>query len=198
MSQATETDVNELVDNGDSSSAQAEDNEGQRDESSGRIDDLPPWAVEMIRELREESKARRIALRQREDQDREAEQRRLAETGQWQTLAEERLTEIESLARYRERAEMLEARIRESNEQRVARIPEQWRSVVPTDYTPEALASWLDLNLTRLTRPVAPSLDGGASAGTSQVTLTDEEKQIARKAGMTLDDYASAKARMRG
>lgn len=166
---------------------------------SNSIDDLPSWAQDMIRGLRDEAASRRVALKQHEEQARQREQQRLAEQGQWKELAESRAAELNELQPYRERAEALESMLRDSNKSRIDTIPEDMRALVPTDYAPEKLASWLDANMMRLTKPIAPKLDGGAAGGSaSTVTLTDEEKQVARATGMSLEDYAKYKQRIFG
>ena len=168
-------------------------------ESNNSIDALPSWAQDMIRGLRDEAAARRVALKKHEEESRQREQQRLAEQGQWRELAESRAKELNDLQPYRERAESLESMLRDSNKRRIEQIPEDMRALVPTEYTPEKLASWLDANISRLTKPIAPRLDGGATGGSGNtVTLTDEEKQVARATGMSLEDYAKYKERIFG
>ncbi len=180
-------------------------NDGQHDaapepvETNNSVDDLPSWAQDMIRGLRDEAASRRVALKKHEEEARQREQQRLAEQGQWKELAESRAKELSDLQPYRDRAEALETMLRDSNKHRIEQIPEDMRALVPTDYAPEKLASWLDANISRLTKPIAPRLDGGASGGSgSTVTLTDEEKQVARATGMSLEDYAKYKERIFG
>ena len=105
---------------------------------------------------------------------------------------------MNDLAPYRERADALESMIRDSNKSRIESIPEDMQPLVPTDYAPEKLASWLDANLSRLTKPIAPKLDGGASGSGSAISLTDEEKQVARDTGVSFEDYAKYKQRIFG
>jgi hypothetical protein len=180
-------------------------NDGQHEaapepvETNNSVDDLPSWAQDMIRGLRDEAASRRVALKKHEEEARQREQQRLAEQGQWKELAESRAKELSDLQPYRDRAEALETMLRDSNKHRIEQIPEDMRALVPTDYAPEKLASWLDANISRLTKPIAPRLDGGASGGSgSTVTLTDEEKQVARATGMSLEDYAKYKERIFG
>ena len=168
-------------------------------ETNNSVDDLPSWAQDMIRGLRDEAASRRVALKKHEEEARQREQQRLAEQGQWKELAESRAKELSDLQPYRDRAEALETMLRDSNKHRIEQIPEDMRALVPTDYAPEKLASWLDANISRLTKPIAPRLDGGATGGSGNtVTLTDEEKQVARATGMSLEDYAKYKQRIFG
>ena len=162
------------------------------------VDELPSWAQDMIRSLRSEAAERRVALKKYEEDSRKREQERLAEQGKWRELAESRASELSDLQPYKDRADTLETMIRESNKSRIETIPEDMRALVPTDYAPEKLAGWLDANMSRLTKPIAPKLDGGASGSGSTISLTDEEKQVARASGMSLEDYAKYKARIFG
>jgi len=167
-------------------------------EQRGSIDTLPTWAQEMIRELRDEAAQRRLALKSQEEESRKRDQARLAEEGKWKELAETRFSELSKLQPYQERAETLEGIIRKSNETRIARIREELRGLVPTEYAPEKLSSWLDTNWERLTTKPAPDLDAGAggSGGTTPVRLTEEERQMAARFGMTPEQYAITKARL--
>jgi hypothetical protein len=162
------------------------------------VDELPSWARDMIKSLRSEAAERRVALKQYEEETRKRDQERLAEQGKWKELAESRASELNDLAPYRERADALESMIRDSNKSRIESIPEDMQPLVPTDYAPEKLASWLDANLSRLTKPIAPKLDGGASGSGSAISLTDEEKQVARDTGVSFEDYAKYKQRIFG
>lgn len=172
-----------------------------------RIEDLPESWQREIRDLREESKNRRLQLREMEQRLQEvsqADQARLAEQGQWKTLAEQRQQELTALKPYRERAEALEAMIRKSNEARIARVREDMRPLIPADYPPERLSEWLDANLERLTTRPAPDLDagagGGGGKGGSSVQVTDEDRraaELAQAQGFTnVTPEAVAKRRM--
>ncbi len=163
------------------------------------VDDLPSWAQDMIRSLRDEAASRRVALKQHEAESRKREQQRLAEEGKWRELAESRADELSNLAPYRERAEKLESMLMDSNTQRIEQIPESMRTLIPSDYAPEQLARWLDANLSHLTRPTAPKLDGGtAGGGGNAITLTEDEKQVARATGISFEEYAKQKQRILG
>lgn len=158
-----------------------------------RIDDLPPGAQQYIRELRSEAAERRKALEKQQTEAAEREQKRLAEQGQFKELADQRARMVDELKPYQTRAESLEARIRKGNETRIAQIREDMRALVPTNYSPEDLADWLDANMTRLAPRPAPSLDAGAGATSSVETLTDAERQAAAKMNMTPEQFVAAK-----
>lgn len=165
----------------------------------GRIEDLPSWAQDEIKKLRNESAQRRVKLNELEEQERSfarREQARLAEEGKFKELAESRAAELAKLQPYQQRAEALETMIRESNTRRIEQVREDMRTLIPTDYPPEKLSGWLDANWTRLMPRQAPETDagaGGAGGSGKSVTLTAEEKAMAAKTGMTEEQYIKAK-----
>lgn len=129
-----------------------------------------------------------------------AEQERLRQQGQYQTLAEQEKKRADELAPKAARAEALEKMITDSNTARINQVPEAKRSMIPVKYPPELLSSWLDENWSLLTVTPAPELDNGAGGGSGgnggTVTLTADEKEIARKTGMTDAQYLAAKAKL--
>lgn len=160
-----------------------------------RIEDLPQWAQELIRETRDEAAQRRIALKNEQEAARKREQARLAEDGKWKDLAEAREQELAGVKPYQERAEALEKIIRKSNEARIALVPEDMRGLIPTDYlAPEQLAEWLTANEDRLRKSPAPNIDAGAGGGSGQaVRLTADEQAMAKAWGMTPEQFAQKK-----
>jgi hypothetical protein len=159
---------------------------------------LPEATQRYIAALRHEAAERRVALKKLEEEMAKREQARLAEEGRWKELAEKREVELQKLMPYQQRAEALEATLRESNTQRMKRLPEDMQAIVPVDYAPEKLAAWLDANLEKLLKPVAPNLDGGAGAGgSSRTTLTDEQRTMARRMNMTDEQFAQQLAKLR-
>lgn len=163
-------------------------------QQTGKLDDLPGWAQTMIRELRDEAAARRVAL----NEAKAAQQQRLAEEGKWKELAEARAAELAGLTPFKERADTLEQMIRASNSARINTVREDMRALIPVDYPPEKLATWLDANIARLTTPPAPNIDAGAGAsggGSRLPTLTPEQVEMAKIARMTPAQYAEMLAK---
>lgn len=131
-----------------------------------------------------------------------ASRKKLEEQGNFSELKTQLQAEIEALKPTAERAAALEKILRESNEARIKNVPEQIRSMIPMDYPPERLQKWLADNEALLSKPPAPNFDAGAGAGAGQgiVTpkLTDEQKQLAKKVGMTDEQYAAAMHKAQG
>lgn len=150
------------------------------------IANLPPWAQEMIRGLRTESAGRRKLLEEKS----KAEEDRLKKMGEWQTLAQQKEQENEELRAQAARAELLTKSLKESNDKRVATIPERFRGLVPSDYEPLTLSKWLDANIAVLSTPAAPNLNPGGGNGERNVkALTPEQAETARKLGVSEADY---------
>lgn len=165
------------------------------DQQQGRIEDLPTWAQSLVKELRDEAASRRLALKKQEEESAKATQARLAEEGKWKELAEARAAEAAKLQPYQERAATLEKMISDSNARRIAQIPEALRSLVP-DGSAEQVAAYLDKNWTLLQRKPAPDLNAGeGSGGSGQQPLTEEEKQMAARFGLTPEKFAAQKAK---
>lgn len=145
-------------------------------------------SIETLRKRAETAEGRITAIET-------ANQDRLAKQGNFEELAQTRLTEVESLRPVAARAAALEKIIREGNEERIKAIPEQMRTLIPTDYEPEKLQAWLNANAARLVKDPAPSFDAGAGGSgggnpAATVKLTQEQKEMARAAGMTEKEYA--------
>jgi len=156
---------------------------------------LPEWAQKRLKAVNDESAARRVKLKEQEERIKALEQDR-----QQRLTVEEKLREAEAnavgLMQYKDRAAALEAMIQAQNNAAIANIPEDMRGLIPTDYTPERLASWLTANAGKLSRPKAPSLDGGAGVGDrgqDEAVLTDDERAMARRFGLTEKQVLAAK-----
>jgi hypothetical protein len=170
------------------------------------VSGLPEWAQKRFADLEarlsdvnKESASRRHRLNELETTLKglsESQQKRLAEQGNYEELARQRAAEVETLKPYEERAKSLEGIIRASNEARVGQVREDLRALVPGDYAPEKLATWLDANWQRLTAKIAPDLDAGAGAASRKAAnLSEDERATARRFGMTDEQYISAKAK---
>lgn len=136
-----------------------------------------------------------------------ANKKRLEEEGNWSEIAKQREAELAALSPYKERATALEQVIRESNEERIKRVPEDARPLIPLDYAPEKLQAWLNANEARLTKKPAPNYDAGAGgsggnggSGTG-AKVTDADRRAAELAsmqGFTIkpEDIAKRRAEM--
>lgn len=176
---------------GDESQADGKYNPTTLDDAQKIIEALVKRVAERDAK-RTEAQARATDLEARLKALEDAQRQALEETGNHAELAKRYQTELEALKPRATRAEALEAVIRDSNEARLATIPEDVRGLVPTDYPPEKLQAWLNANASILTKPLAPRLDGGAGgsreASGEVVRLTDEQRRIARSMGISDDE----------
>lgn len=161
----------------------------QQQQTPLRIEDLPEPVQKMIKDLRQEAAGYRVELKKFN----EMQQQRLAEQGNFKELAEQRAADIAALTPYKEQAEMYEKTIRESNSSRIATLREDMRALIPAELSPLALSKWLDTALPKLTMPTPPNLDAGAgSGGGATPRLTEEQKQMAARFGMSEAQYIEA------
>lgn len=128
-----------------------------------------------------------------------AQRKQLEEDGKFRTIAEQQAIDLARLKPIEERAQALEKIIRESNEARVKNVPDAMKALIPTDYPPEKLQSWLNANEALLVKPPAPDYDAGkgsgGSGGNPLPKLTDDERTLLKAAGggMTEKEYAEMK-----
>lgn len=167
-------------------------------QSQGKIEDLPTWAQTLVKELRSEAADRRIALQKQQQESAAAEQKRLADLGQWELLAKKREEELNAAKPYQERAATLEKIIDDNNSQMIAQIPEDMRDIVPP-LAADALNAWLVKNMPRLARKQAPNINAGeGSGGGGAKPLTDQDRANARRAGISDEDWAKQLAKLNG
>ncbi len=136
---------------------------------------------------------------------RKQQEKQLREQGDYKTLSEQLATENAELPALRDEAQRYRESVEASNEQRVERLPEHMRGVVPSEYSPDQLSRWLDSNLAKLTAPPIPNLDagaGGVSGGRRKTTkVTDLDRQqaeFAKDAGFPVDPEKLAARRKSG
>jgi len=178
------------------------DGEGQDDNANGNDDLQQTFPRSYVEQLRKESEKYRnrakdaeSAIKDYEKQIKERDDKQLEEQQKWRELAESRQQELEELSGYKGRYEDMLDNIKTSNERRIESIPQDMRTLVP-DLEPISLAQWLDANTALLKRPGAPDLN--ASAGNNdrpggQEPLTQEELEIARKLGVSEEEYIKRK-----
>ncbi len=129
---------------------------------AAEVSALPNGAEDLLRSLRTEAGDHRLKAKQAADAKAAAEAAALAEQGKYKELYEKTKGELDALKTVQDRATALETKIQATNENRVKRIPEAMRSVIPADYTPDKLSEWLDANEHLLTKVPAPNGNGGA------------------------------------
>lgn len=177
-----------------------EEQDKQQDQNkTGRfasLDDAVKYAESLEKRLQEKDSTI-YSLDERIKAIETSQKQKLADDGNWKALAEQRAAEAEALKPIAERAKLLEANIRATNEASIARIPEAKRKYIPTKYSAEDLQAWLTENAAGLVREAAPDFnagEGGESNPQKMVQLSDDEKRVAASAGISEKDYAFYKS----
>jgi hypothetical protein len=178
---------------------------GQGANGKTPIESLPPDVQDYIKELRGEAKAareERASIKQQLDSLNAGRQTELQKQGQWETIAKEKEAEAARLKAFEERATNLEKMFRASNEERIKTIPDNKKNLVlplVDVMPPEKLQEYLNANPDLFVKQPAPDYDAGAGAGGSggghAVKLTPEELAMAKRIGVTPEEFMKAKAR---
>ncbi len=136
----------------------------------------------------EQLKSGHATLGQQIEAIQEANRQKLLEQGNFNEVRTQLMAQIESLKPAAERAAGLEQIIRDSNEAVIRTVPEAYRAMIPADYPPEKLQTWLHTNLPLLSKQPPPNFDAGAGAGAggspAASSLTPEQKAMAKKFGL--------------
>ena len=137
----------------------------------------------------------RLAVLEKTSKD--AEEQRLADQEKWRELAEKRLEELESVKPKAAVAEEQEASLQKYLQAQIDEIPEDMRSLIPEQLTTLQKLDWLSINKAKLLKPTAPNIGAGmrgaGSGNLASVELSPEEKEVAKKFGMSEKEYAEYK-----
>lgn len=132
------------------------------------LESLPESWQAKIKELRKEAEQNRLRRKELEDAQAAAEAKRLkdeqdklAEQGQWKSLAEQRQIEIDALKAKAALADDFLKDIQERNTARVAKLPESAQKLIPQGLEPRGLSQWLDAAEETFAKPVPADLDSG-------------------------------------
>jgi hypothetical protein len=162
-----------------------------------KMEDLPIDVQDYIKDLRTEAKTHREAKEAKEREASLAEQKRLADAGQFEQLA--KVKAEEAAKPYQTRVADLEKVISDTNAQLIQQIPESIRALVVPDLPADKLNAWLIKSLPALTRKPAPETDAGAGMGGSGTKpLTDDDRLAMKLSNMTEEQYRKVQAKMNG
>ncbi len=123
------------------------------------VESLPAFAQKMIKELRDENKKRREAL---DEAKRKAEEDKLAETQQWQTLAEKRAAELSEAQAKIAALDAVSARVMSSAEAEIEKWPAEIKALRPAEANAAALLDWIDTARPLVAKLTAPPPAPGA------------------------------------
>jgi len=128
---------------------------------------IPRTRFNEVNEQRKEALAKLEAY---EKNERERREKELAEQNKYKELYEEAQQKLSQLGTVQEQATRYQKAVQATNEARLARIPDERRSLVPDYDDPVKLGAWLDENEALLTtpgKPTPPPADGSAGGGGS-------------------------------
>ena len=122
-------------------------------------------------------------------------EKRLAEQNQWKELAEKRGAELTEAQGKAAKVAEYEKTLESLLEKQVGEIPEEKRALIPTYGTTQQRLEWIAANRAILTAPKPFDIGAGRQGGAEgkKIELTAEELEVARKFGMTPEDYAKYK-----
>lgn len=123
------------------------------------VESLPAFAQKIIKDLRDENKKRRQAL---DDAKRKAEEDKLAEAQQWQTLAEKRAAELSDAQAKIAALDAVTARVISSAETEIDKWPAEIKALRPADATAAALLDWIEQARPLVAKLTAPPPAPGA------------------------------------
>jgi len=100
------------------------------------MDSLPPDIQDYIRDLRKESENNRKALEAKVQAEKQAEEARLKEQGEFKALAEQRETQLKELEPVKVRYEQLSTLLADQIKAQVKDWPKEVKDLLPSDDTP--------------------------------------------------------------
>lgn len=128
-------------------------------EQTATVDSLPGWAQDLIRELRDENKKRRLdaaAARQKAEED------RLAEQQKWQELAEKRAHELSAANARIDELAAVSDRVMAAADAEIAKWPDEVKVMRPEGATAAGLLTWMESARPLVARLTAPAPAPGA------------------------------------
>ena len=125
----------------------------------------------------------------------DAEKKRLEEANQYKELYEKTQTELSSLKPKAEQVDDYEKTLSDVLAEQVAELPEEFRDVIPDGLSTKQKLDWLAKNKSKFMK-AEPFDIGAGKRGLKQdkkPELTPEEKELAKRFGISEEDYAKFK-----
>ena len=122
-------------------------------------------------------------------------EKRLAEQNQWKELAEKRGAELADAQAKAAQVDEYEQALSDLFDKQMAESPEDKRGLVPAYGTTKQRLEWISINRALLVAPQPFSIGAGRQGGADNqpINLSPEEAEVARKFGMTPEEYAKNK-----
>lgn len=146
-------------------------------------------------EINTKAKKLEDELRKIEEERQKEIEERLVEQQQYKELAEKRGKDLAELQAKAQKVDAYEQTLTAVYEASLQELPEDMRDLVPEELSIQQKLNWLSKNKARLLKPISPDLGAGkrGGGGSSDAKLTPEEADIAKRFGMTPEEYAKYK-----
>jgi ribonucleoside-triphosphate reductase len=147
-------------------------------------------------EVNDEKKKLADRLAQIEAEQKIETEKRLIEQQEYQKLAETRGKELADLQPKAAKVDAMEKTLVDVLTAQVAELPEDKRGLIPDELSTQQKLNWLAKNAAILKAPAAIDVGAGkhgAESGVDIKSLTPEELAIAKRAGISAEDYAKNK-----
>lgn len=173
--------------------------DGDPGDEDWKVEDLPPGAQKLIEKLRGENAEKRKKVKEFEKTQSEAskkrqqeEEQRLAQDQKWEELATTRAKTIDEWKPKVEAYERMAVTFQAALDKQLEALPEYVRTLAAKITDPVDLFEWLSENADKLVQRQAPGLDQGRKGDNnkSSVKLSPEQKEAARRAGISEEEYA--------
>lgn len=147
------------------------------------VESLPAFAQKIIKDLRDENKKRREAL---DEAKRKAEEDKLAEAQQWQTLAEKRAAELSEAQAKITALDAVTARVIASAEAEIDKWPAEVKALRPAEASAAALLDWIDQARPLAAKLTAPPPAPGAGPTPKPSTAGNLASDLRQRAQATI------------
>ncbi len=158
----------------------------EADEPKNRV------SLERFNEVNEKNKKLALQLEQVESDKKDETEQRLADQEKWEELAKNRGVELADAKAKAARVDSYEETLASVLEAQAAQIPKEYRALIPEELTTQQKLDWIAHNKQLLMKSTPFDIGAGKRGGTKEesVDLTVEQKQAAKDAGVSNEDYA--------
>jgi len=157
-------------------------------ENTGKEPMIPRERFDAVNQKLKDTEKRLAAI---EKASQEAETKRLKESEDYKALYEKTQAELSEVKPKAEKAESMEQALKEDLEAQIAAIPEDRRTLIPTELPVDAQLKWISRNRPLLSKAAPFDIGAGKQGGEGKsVELTAEQQEQAKKLGVKPEDYA--------
>lgn len=147
-----------------------------------------------FKELNKRAKDAETTLQQLQNERETEKQNALKEQGKWKEIAEENERKLKEAQLQLGRLNEYETTLKETLDAQLSEIPVELQKLVPDTLDTRGQLAWLSKNKPILLKPNTFDIGAGGNLnaggkGRKQVEISDEQKELARRYGMSPEDY---------